>query len=134
LPRTRERGIIRGQAKGEDVMERPRILLMGCGGLGGVMAASLFERGHDVVAVTHNDAITAAINAHGVAVRSDDERRVVSGLVSSAIPADAGLFDFVLLATQPPQAVEATVAALPFLRGDGAIAAPSVPSSPGALP
>src|SRR5262245_17891493 len=102
-------------------MERPRILLMGCGGIGGIMAASLFENGHDVVAVTHNDAITEAINSRGFEVRTDDGNGVVRGRAYTAIPSDAEPFDFVLLATQPPQTVDATTAALPFLRPDGAV-------------
>jgi len=46
-------------------MDRPRILLMGCGGIGGVVGALLTEQGHDVTAVTHNRAIAEAITAPG---------------------------------------------------------------------
>ena len=103
------------------MMERPRILLMGCGGVGGVMAAALFEGGHDVVAVTHNPGITDAINSRGFEVRGSGAARMARGRASTAIPADAGLFDFVFLVTQPPQITEAIEAAGPLLRDDGAV-------------
>lgn len=94
---------------------------MGCGGLGGVVAASLFEHRHDVVAVTHNPAITDAINARGFEVREDARRRLVPGRAWTVIPADSGPFDFVFLATQAPQVVEAARSTLRFLRPNGAM-------------
>jgi 2-dehydropantoate 2-reductase len=97
----------------------PRILVMGCGGIGGIIAASLFERDYRVVAVTHNSAITAAINARGFTVQEDEHRRIVRGQAVTALPADAGAFDVVLLATQPPQVIEAARTALPFLTAAG---------------
>ena len=101
--------------------ERARVLVMGCGGIGGVIAASLFEHGHEVVAVTHNPSITDAINQRGFAVRGEAAPKLVRGSASTAIPPDAGNFHFVFLATQPPQVVEAAASARPFLRPDGAM-------------
>jgi 2-dehydropantoate 2-reductase len=100
-------------------MDRPRVLVMGCGGIGGVIAASLFENGHDVVAITHNPSITDALNRDGFELRSDDGRRTVRGHAHTEIPAGAGRFDFVFLLTQPPQVVDAARSALPFLTDDG---------------
>jgi 2-dehydropantoate 2-reductase len=94
---------------------------MGCGGIGGVIGASLFEHGNDVVAVTHNPAITDAINARGFEVRGEGRSAVVAGRAWTTIPPGAGPFDFVLLATQPPQVLEAVQTALPLLRPDGAV-------------
>lgn len=94
---------------------------MGCGGIGGVIAASLFEHGNDVVAITHNPAITEAIQARGFEVRNERQRRVVAGRAWTAIPPGVGPFDFVLLATQPPQVLEAAQSALSLLHTDGAM-------------
>lgn len=100
-----------------------RILLLGCGGIGGVMAASLLERGEDVVCVTHNADVAEAIARRGLEVRFEgDVRRVAPPRrLAVDIPADAGPFDFVFLAMQPPQVMDAARAALPHLAPDGAL-------------
>jgi len=98
-----------------------RILIMGCGGIGGYVAARLIETGHDVTAVTHNPAITEAVNANGFEVREERAGRRIAGRAFTDIPTEAAPFDFVLLATQPPQVVEAARAALPYLPAHGAM-------------
>src|SRR6266545_648299 len=50
----------------------PRILVVGCGGVGGVIAARLTKAGHDVTAVTGNRASADAIAAHGYRVTEFD--------------------------------------------------------------
>lgn len=102
-------------------MDRPRVLVMGCGGIGGVLAATLSENGHDVVAVTHNPTITDAINARGFTVRSEDSSRIVRGSAHTEIPALCAPFDFVFLVTQPPQVADAARTARPFLKPNGAM-------------
>jgi 2-dehydropantoate 2-reductase len=94
---------------------------MGCGGIGGIIAASLVERGVDVTIVTHNPAIAAAINARGFTVREPEANRVVRGSAVAALPEAAGEFDFVFLTTQPPQVVAAAQTAAPHLRAGGAM-------------
>jgi 2-dehydropantoate 2-reductase len=98
-----------------------RVLVMGCGGIGGIVAAHLIERGVDTLVVTHNPAIADAINRHGFRLRDAETRRTVPGSAVAALPDDAGEFDVVLLATQPPQVVGAASAAAPHLRPDGAM-------------
>lgn len=98
-----------------------RILLMGCGGIGGVIAASLFERGIDVTCVAHNPEIAAAIERDGIEVRREGQSRRVAGRALVDLPTGAGKFDFVLLATQPPQVLDAARAALPHLAPQGAL-------------
>ena len=102
-------------------MDRLRVLVMGCGGIGGVIAATLNEHGHDVVTVTHNPSITGAINARGFTLRSDEGSRTVRGTAHTEIPATAAPFDFVFLVTQPPQVADAARTALPYLKPDGAM-------------
>src|SRR5262249_47446614 len=110
-----------GDAVEADGMAHPRTLLMGCGGVGGILAAKLFEQGFDPCGATNNPAITAAVNARGLVVRFDGRQEVTPGVASTALPDDAGLFDVILLATQPPQVEEAARVALPHLADAGAM-------------
>ena len=102
-------------------MTHPRMLLMGCGGIGGIVAAKLFERGHDLAVVTHNAQITDAVNARGLVVHEGGRRHTVAGRAATALPANAGPFDFVLLATQPPDVEAAARSAADHLAPDGAM-------------
>ena len=43
----------------------PRLLLMGCGSVGGVIAGGLLRAGHDVTIVAHNEDICQAIDTAG---------------------------------------------------------------------
>lgn len=102
-------------------MGQPSILLMGCGGIGGILAAKLFAGGAAPCAVTHNRTIAEAINQRGLVVRHAGRECVVRGHATPTIPAGAGPFDFVFLATHPPQVEEAARAALASLAADGAM-------------
>ncbi len=90
---------------------------MGAGGLGGLVTAHLLETGHDVVCVTTNEAIAAAVQASGYRVRGDHEERSVPGTIARSVP--EGPFDFVILAVQPPQVEDAARQALPALAPGG---------------
>jgi 2-dehydropantoate 2-reductase len=92
---------------------------MGCGGIGGVVAAHLLELGEDVVCVTTNSEIHAAVLSRGFQIRGDGPPRTVRGRTHMQVP--DGPFDYVLLATQPPQVEEAARMALPFLADSGAM-------------
>ncbi len=97
-----------------------RFLVMGCGGIGGIVAAHLHELGEDVVAVTTNREIHDAVAARGFQLRGDGGNRTVRGRVSLGVP-EGAKFDFVLLATQPPQVEDAARTALPSLADSGAM-------------
>lgn len=101
--------------------DAPRVLVMGGGGIGGTIAAHLAAQGRPATVVTHNPAVAAAINAHGFRLREPGATRVVAGRATAALPNDAGVFDLVLLATQPPQVARAAVMAAPHLHPDGAM-------------
>jgi 2-dehydropantoate 2-reductase len=94
-----------------------RFLVMGCGGVGGILAAHLAEAEQDVVAVTTNRAIADAVNARGFQLRGEGPARAIRGRVSRDVP--EGPFDYVLLATQPPDVEVAARAALPALAPGG---------------
>ncbi len=105
-----------------DGAARPRLLVMGCGGIGGIVAAHLFEQGHDVTAFTTNALIAAAVNEHGFRVRGDGSPGTVRGqVVVRDLPAGKAPFDYVFLATQPPQLEQAARQALPALAPQGAM-------------
>src|SRR5580693_9356764 len=97
-----------------------RFLVMGCGGVGGIVAAHLAEAGHEVVGITTNPVILEAVRAHGFRLRGEGSELVVRGEVASAPPPERRA-DFVLLATQPPDVERAARAALPALAEDGLI-------------
>jgi 2-dehydropantoate 2-reductase len=99
----------------------PRFLVVGCGGIGGVVAAHLFEQGHDVTALTTNPLIHDAVNEHGFRVRGEGSPGNVRGHAVRELPAGKPPFDFILLATQPPQVEEAARQVLPALAPNGAM-------------
>jgi 2-dehydropantoate 2-reductase len=99
----------------------PRLLVIGCGGIGGIVAAHLFEQGHDVTALTTNPLIADAVNEHGFRVRGDGSPGTVRGQVVRELPANGAPFDFVFLATQPPQLEQAARQVLPALAPQGAM-------------
>ena len=103
-----------------DVLASPRFLVMGCGAIGGVLTAGLAETGQDVTVVTTNASIHAAVSERGLKVVGEGAPRYVRAKVSLGVPEEEE-FDFVLLATQPPQVEHAAREALPALseRRDG---------------
>ncbi|MDB4946700.1 MAG: 2-dehydropantoate 2-reductase [Labilithrix sp.] len=103
----------------------PRFLVMGCGAIGGIVAGCLAETGQDVTVVTTNEAIHEAVQARGLKLVGEGAPRVVplssSFRASLGVPTDDGRFDYVILATQPPQVEEAAAQAAPVLAAGGAM-------------
>lgn len=97
---------------------QPRILVMGAGGIGGIVAATLTEIGCAVTAVSTNPAIRGAVDRAGFRVLDEGEERVVRGCVA---PAPEGSYDLCILATQPPNVEEAARTALPHLAADAQV-------------
>lgn len=102
-------------------MNAHRILVMGCGGIGGLLTGYLTEVGADVTAVTTNQRIADAVETHGFRLRGDGDERTVRGRISLGVPTHTPdkLYDLVLLATQPPSVEQAARTALPLLAEDG---------------
>ena len=98
--------------------ESARVLVVGAGGIGGIVAGCLAEVGTDVTAVSTNAAIRDAIASRGFRMRDEGEERAVPGAVVEA-PDPAARYDVIILATQPPQVEAAARAALPVLADDG---------------
>lgn len=91
---------------------QPRTLVMGAGGIGGIVAATLSEIGLPVTVVSTNEKIRDAVDRGGFRILDDGEERVVRGWVSRA---PEGRYDLCILATQPPNVEDAARVALPHL-------------------
>jgi 2-dehydropantoate 2-reductase len=90
-----------------------RILVLGCGGIGGVLAACLTRAGHDVTCITGNPAIASAIAQRGLEVLELDGTQWTiplraAALVNASDAAPDQRFDLCLCATQSP-AMEAAL-------------------------
>ncbi|MCU0520828.1 MAG: ketopantoate reductase family protein [Anaerolineae bacterium] len=101
----------------------PRILMMGCGAVGGVIAAGLLGAGHDVTLVTHNPAISDAIANNGLHVVTPKGRRTLAAALCGAACPDTsdvdGQFDIVLLSMKATAVEDAAHKVEPLLGPDG---------------
>lgn len=98
-----------------------RFLVVGCGGIGGIVAAHLAADGHDVTTLTTNTRIAEAIRTNGFRVVGEEGPGTVRGRVVTELAEGTEPFDYILLATQPPQVEEAARGAVSFLAPEGAM-------------
>lgn len=109
----------------EPVARAQRILVVGCGGIGGITAGCMTETwaglGVEVVGYSTNHDIARAINRHGYRLTGAEAVRSVQGQCLTELGDEVEPFDFVILAVQPPQVEDAVRSVLPWLRPDGAI-------------
>ena len=102
----------------------PRVLVVGAGGIGGIVTATLRE--HDpsiigeVVALTTNVEIARATEDQGFRLTGEGGDRVVPGRAVTALE-PGSKFEWILLCTQPPQVEAAARSALPHLAEGGAM-------------
>lgn len=94
--------------------------MVGCGAIGSVVAAGLAELGGSVSVLTTNSAIAASVRLHGLRVVGDSARAAAKlAAVYETLEPSVPPFDYVLLATQPPQVEEAARSVLARLAPDG---------------
>lgn len=103
-----------------DPSSPPRLLVVGAGAIGSVLAASLLATGQRVTVLTTNPTILGALRERGFQLKGKTAlTRVAAPDVRAAlVPGDAP-YDYVLLATQPPQVDEAAAGAAPHLAPNG---------------
>ncbi|MCX8070923.1 MAG: 2-dehydropantoate 2-reductase [Candidatus Binatia bacterium] len=98
-----------------------RIALLGCGGVGGTLAAYLARQGKaELSVVTHNPAITRRVRTEGLELR--ERGAVLKEKIHAVTTLDEleGQFDFIFLAMQPPQLEDAVLQARHRLSPRGA--------------
>lgn len=97
----------------------PRILMMGCGAVGGVLAAGLLGAGYDVTIVTRNPAISSAVASNGLHLVTPAGRRTLPAAICADtcpdLAATQGAFDVVLLSMKATDVLEAAVEVVPLL-------------------
>ncbi len=97
----------------------PRILMMGCGAVGGVLAAGLLGAGYDVTIVTRNPAISSAVASNGLHLVTPAGRRTLPAAICADtcpdLAATQGAFDVVLLSMKATDVLEAAVEVAPLL-------------------
>lgn len=102
--------------------DRPRFLIVGCGGIGGVTASHLLATGHDVTVLCRNDQVREALQTRGFVVQGATSlHRVPSHKLLAELSASAGPFDYVLLCTQPPEVEAAARAVVGLLAEQGRV-------------
>lgn len=100
----------------------PKVLVVGCGGIGGIVAAGLKDMDLPVYAATGNPQVAQALNTRGAVVRQDGGEQTVTGIVADVgLPAGSGPFDYILLATQPPATQRALAEVMHALKADGRV-------------
>lgn len=100
-------------------LERPRVLLVGAGGIGGVMGALLSPTCPELTVLTSNPQIEGALRERGFRLRGDDAGRGGRPHAVLSVVPRTGDYDFVLLAVQPPQVEAAAKSALAALSPRG---------------
>ncbi len=99
-----------------------RVLVVGCGAIGGTIAALLAEHGAaDVVALSSNAAITQAVRERGFRLRGREDTRSIKGHIVDELSDTEAPFRTIILATQPAQVEAAAREALPFLDAEGQV-------------
>ncbi|MGC9350185.1 MAG: ketopantoate reductase family protein [Anaerolineae bacterium] len=104
-----------------DTKPQPRLLLMGCGAVGGVIAGGLLRHGHDLTIVTHNEKIQQALVSGGLRLTTPEGAWSVDVRDRAHVDlADTtGPFDVALLAMKATDVEDAARAVVEYLTPAG---------------
>ena len=86
---------------------KPRLLLMGCGAVGGVLAGGLLRNGQELALVTNNGEIASAIRTDGLQVVTPEGEWVVPAIAHASLEELEGTFDAACLAMKATGVEEA---------------------------
>jgi len=102
-----------------------KVLLVGCGGIGGITAAQLARAGCDVTVVTGNPEISRAISNHGIRIRDLDGKEWSQAPTQTVVRASdlfsRGRYDVCLVATKLTTLGEVLAEVHPLLTDDAPV-------------
>lgn len=102
-------------------MSAAKLLVIGGGGIGGVFASTLLEAGTPLDVAVKRTEIAEALQLRGFTLRDEGGERTIRGPAGVFVdPPKAGAYDFIVLAVQPNQALEAAASAAHLLGPTGA--------------
>jgi len=96
---------------------------MGCGGVGGVIAAGLIRAGCDLTIVTNNTEITRAVNTYGLRVTTPEGEWNVSATAHTNLKELEGQYDTALLAMKATDTEQAARNVSEYLTDEGYVVA-----------
>lgn len=96
-----------------------RVVILGIGGIGGVVAGCMIEAGLRPVLVTNNADVTAAIRANGLRVKLPDRSFTVQAEAHTTLGETSGAFDAAYLTMKALSVVEAARDVAHYLSSDG---------------
>lgn len=105
-------------------LKNPRVMIIGCGSIGGVVSGRLIDAGVDVLGVTNNASISQMLQERGLEVAYDDRTITCSmKAVTSTDELEEGqdTFDVAVLSVPPDACEQALRDALPWLKPDAPI-------------
>ena len=105
--------------EGKRLPGHSRLLLMGCGSVGGVIGGRLARAGHDVTIVTHNEEICRAVEAEGLRVTTPEGVCSVPAAAHAHLGEVEGPFDVALLAMKATEVEEAARDVARYLAAEG---------------
>jgi 2-dehydropantoate 2-reductase len=96
-----------------------RYVVLGCGAIGGTVAAGLVRDGHDVLVSDADPAVVDAVNARGLRIEGPVENFTVPAAATTPDGLPAGLDGPVLIAVKAQHTAAAAAVLAGRLRGDG---------------
>ena len=99
--------------------ESERVLLLGCGAVGGVIAGGLLRAGRPLSIVTHNDEIAQAINRDGLRLTTPEGQWTLPATAHVCLGDARGPFDAVYLAMKATAVEQAAQAVGGRLSAEG---------------
>jgi 2-dehydropantoate 2-reductase len=106
-------------SEGERRPPSGRVLLMGCGSIGGVIGGRLLWAGRDVTIVTHNEEICRVVGTGGLRVTTPEGACVVPATVHTHLDEVEGVFDAAYLAMKATGVEQAARDVTDYLSPEG---------------